>query len=451
MPIRRIEHTPLPFAGKRHTPDYSRLAALYLGQGRDLADISLQKGAIAQRGLEQLGKLFSGYVAQGREEEATKAAGARRDRERREDKEFSAEQNRLERQERENREFAERAIRDKERAEDAKIRKAEKDEAAVAKAIDEAPRGIVDMTGNRALYQAAQQFPAQAARFVKQDGVDVLPMTGAEKQAHEREKAMAEDRKADNARVERQIAETARHNRALEATATTKAAAPDFYIRDGQVLPLKPTEVVAGDIPYSASAMQGRGGESADARSQRTAAALNSIDMLKGLAPKRSPGPLGMLEGAGDLVAGYAGYNTNARQYSALLQPTAMQMAVAIQGAAGLSNAERETMVGMLGNIATMDYETQMALLEKASELVRGGADVQQVKVLDPKTQKEVVRWAPMRSRMPGGVSVNPAAVANPSAGLPGAPITVMAPDGKPYTFKSQAEADAFKKAAGIK
>lgn len=204
-----------------------------------------------------------------------------------------------------------------------------------------------------------------------------------------------------------------------------------FVIRNGQVVPITAGQAQPGDIPYSAEAMQGMGGESADARAMRTAAALNSIDTLKELAPKRVEGPVGMLQGAYESGKGALGYNTQVKQYNALLGPTAMQMAVAIQGAAGLSNAEREVMKGMLGNIATMDYTSQMALLERASQLVRGGADVDLVDLKDPKTGEVRQQWAPRRSRMPGSVTLNSPQVETPSRGP--SVGTVLQRGGKSY------------------
>ena len=196
------------------------------------------------------------------------------------------------------------------------------------------------------------------------------------------------------------------------------AAQPDqsFVIRGGVVTPIAKGTAQPGDVPYSADAMQGMGGEASDTRSMRVAAALNSIEKLKTLAPNRAPGLPGMIQGAGAKVAGLAGYNTGARQFDALLQPTAMQMAVAIQGAAGLSNSEREAMAKMLGNIATMDYESQMALLENASEMIRGGADVEYRKEEDPKTGIMVDRWVPKQRSRPLSVAPlgAPAASENP-------------------------------------
>lgn len=219
MPIRRIEHVPLPFAGKRFTPDTSRLARLYLDTGNALSAIDLRKGEISQRGMEQLANLFSGFAQTTRATEAAKVASATRQREREEDKAFTAEEQRRDRQERENREFAQEAIRQKEREEAATTRASERAEAAVSDAIDKAPRGIA----SPALLQAAKQFPNQAARFVVQDGVAVLPMTGAEKQAYDREKAAEASRKADDNRLQQRFEELKRHNQATEAAAAAAA------------------------------------------------------------------------------------------------------------------------------------------------------------------------------------------------------------------------------------
>ena len=81
----------------------------------------------------------------------------------------------------------------------------------------------------------------------------------------------------------------------------------------------------------------------------------------------------------GEVAKGYAGYSTKTRQYQALIQPAAMQMAVAVQGAANLSDNERQAMATMLGSINTMDYESQIALLDQAVELLQNGFEVEKV------------------------------------------------------------------------
>ena len=127
------------------------------------------------------------------------------------------------------------------------------------------------------------------------------------------------------------------------------------------------------------TASSGLGAAPIQLRNQRTAAALNGVERLKKLAPVREPGPLGIAQGIGEVAKGYAGYSTKTRQFQALIQPTAMQMAVAVQGAANLSDTERKVMAEMLGSINTMDYESQMALLDSAVELLKNSADVEKV------------------------------------------------------------------------
>lgn len=98
MPISRIGYVDQPYAGKRHTPDTSRLTALYTRMGEALAETALRKGEITERGLQTLGQLFSRYQGTQREEKAAIAAETRRQRERQEDRDFTAEQQRLERE-----------------------------------------------------------------------------------------------------------------------------------------------------------------------------------------------------------------------------------------------------------------------------------------------------------------------------------------------------------------
>jgi hypothetical protein len=174
-------------------------------------------------------------------------------------------------------------------------------------------------------------------------------------------------------------------------------------------------EYQPGDSRVTASS--GMAAAQIGTRNNRAAAALNSIEKLKELAPVRTPGPKGIAEGAGETVKGYLGYNTKARQYSALLGPTAMQMAVAIQGAANLSDTERETMKGMLGSIAGMDYESQLALLDNAAQLISNAADVQAVDVPDPKTGRVRRQWA-ATGKVQQGETANVAPRAGGEAGV---------------------------------
>lgn len=422
MAIAPMTYIDQPYAGRRYTPDSSRLAALYQQGGAQLANLALQRGQNSARLFDRLGALFSGYQDVEQQKKATAAATALRKQEKAEERSFSVEQQRLEREERAAERKADKDARQKEIDGAAAIRKAEKDEAALTGTVEATRPGVV----HPALFEQVKRLsPALAARFQVQDGVPVLMQTPAQLRQAEVDKATAadraaaaEDRKADNIRADKQLAAT--------IAAGQQRQKPDqkFVIRNGAVVPILEGQAQPGDVPYSADAMQGVGGDASDARAQRTAAALNSIDVLKELAPKRLDGPVGMVQGAMESAKGAIGYNTGVKQYNALLGPTAMQMAVAIQGAAGLSNAEREVTKGMLGSISTMDYQSQMALLERASELVRNGADVALVDVVDPKTKQPKKMWRPMRSRMPGSVQLGDGTIpgVTPSAAPPSDP-----------------------------
>lgn len=219
MPTRRIEAVALPYAGKRYTPDTSRLALLYAQLGRDLADNSMAKGQISQRGFEQLGSMFSGFAQTNRATAAAKTAASARVAERADERAFTKTENDAERAARIAERQTDATTRANERKTEAEARKLEKDEASVSDAIDKAPRGIA----NPVLVHAAAQFPNQAARFVVQDGVAVLPMTGPERQAYDREKGAAADRKADNDRLQLQFEELKRENLAKDAARTAAA------------------------------------------------------------------------------------------------------------------------------------------------------------------------------------------------------------------------------------
>ena len=68
-------------------------------------------------------------------------------------------------------------------------------------------------------------------------------------------------------------------------------------------------------------------------------------------------------------------------------------MAAAIQWAANLSDNERNAIAEMLGSINTMDYESQMALLDSAIETLSNSGDVEQnANGIWQPTQKAVAR-----------------------------------------------------------
>ena len=227
--------------------------------------------------------------------------------------------------------------------------------------IEKSPtqRELFGKEADRTLNQARENRALLSAQQVEADRI------ADNKRADKAAEALASDREADNRRL---IAESAR------------AAGRDveWVTRNGEVVQILKGAAQPGDVPYSAASM-GMGAASIQTRNARAAAALNGIEKLITLAPKRTLGPLGIAEGAIEVGKGMVGYNTNVRQYQRLIQPVAMQMAVSIQGAANLSNNEREAMAKLLGSIGSMDYESQMALLENAKDLVKSGHDVTQV------------------------------------------------------------------------
>lgn len=191
------------------------------------------------------------------------------------------------------------------------------------------------------------------------------------------------DREADNTRADAAAMALQRDREADNRRADATAAAgrsndTEWVTRDGEAVQIPKGTAQRGDVPYRPESGGGLGAANIQTRNARAAAALNGIEKLITLAPKRTPGPLGIAEGAIEVGKGVIGYSTKVRQYQALIQPVAMQMAVAIQGAANLSNTEREAMAKMLGSIGSMDYESQMALLENAKDLIKSGHDVAQ-------------------------------------------------------------------------
>lgn len=420
MAIPKVDYVEKPFYQPRYTPDTTRLQAIYARGGSELTDLAGQRALTQERTLQRLAQIVAGgFVAHREGRQRNEAIAIRK---------AEQEADRLERQ-------AERDARAAERKAAEAERTTERAHTAATRAVERAAPG----PQSAALFAMAKRFPDLAAQFRVQAPLDARAVAGTpalepsggeypvleasheqalaagDRQFRKEQAAVAEaarvrdDARADASerRQDRYQTESLKIQRQTAANAAARADDDQkFVIRDGKVIPIKKGEAQPGDVPYSADAMQGMGGEASDVRSQRAASALNAIDKLQSLAPKRLPGAPGMVQGAADIVKGYAGYQTNARQYQALLGPTAMLLAVAVQGAAGLSNSEREAMKAMLGNIATMDYETQMALLQNARDMISGGADVARAKVKDAATGQLVEKWLPKRSRMPGAVQV---------------------------------------------
>lgn len=164
MPVRPVEYIDQPYAGRRHTPDASRLAALYERGGSQLADIALQRGQNSARLFDRLGALYSGYQEHRQQQQQAATALALRKQEKADERAFESEQKRLERVERAD----ERKIvrEDSKRAED---------RGAARYMVDNTKAGPVDGT----LAELALRFPETAARFTRQTTLPARVTPGA--------------------------------------------------------------------------------------------------------------------------------------------------------------------------------------------------------------------------------------------------------------------------------
>ena len=108
-------YVPLPYAGRRYTPDTSRLQSIYGRSGEALARLSLQRGATTADTLARLGSILSATSGGYREDAAQRAALALRETEQKAAREFAAEQKRLERDERAAERTTDREVRSAER------------------------------------------------------------------------------------------------------------------------------------------------------------------------------------------------------------------------------------------------------------------------------------------------------------------------------------------------
>lgn len=279
------------------------------------------------------------------------------------------------------------------------------DPLAMEWAFSEAERDGYDVSQLRQGYQTQPDaFPAIAEQLIGHS-------PAAQRQIAEeaaRTRASQQDARAnmetmeriastnrDDRRQQEALEEQRQHNRAMEGKEKTPSYSWALDPKTGEEVFASAEEIRANGYQRAPSAASGMGAASIQLRNKRAAAALNSVETLKELAPERLPGPLGIAQGVVDVAKGYAGFHSNARQYQALVQPTAMQMAAAIQGAANLSDNERKAMADMLGSIHTMDYESQMALLDRARDLLKSGADVENVEGYWIPVERGAIKVAP--------------------------------------------------------
>lgn len=157
--IRRIEHVDLPYAGRRVVPNRAALAALYVRQGENLADISLRKGENNARLFDRLGQLYTGYTEGVQQRKATEAAMATRAKERAEDRAETQKDRDLRLEEQRE---ARRLAREREEREAARIMVNDLEPGPVSPVIAE----------------VARRFPETAARFSAQQTLPATAMPG---------------------------------------------------------------------------------------------------------------------------------------------------------------------------------------------------------------------------------------------------------------------------------
>lgn len=158
--IKRIEHVDLPYAGRRVVPNRAALAALYVRQGENLADISLRKGENNARLFDRLGQLYTGYTDNVQQRKAAETAMALRARERDEDrgeKEKDRQERAAERKE------AARLTREREEREAARIMVNDMEPGPVSPVVAE----------------VARRFPETAARFSSRQTLPAAVTPGA--------------------------------------------------------------------------------------------------------------------------------------------------------------------------------------------------------------------------------------------------------------------------------
>lgn len=290
------------------------------------------------------------------------------------------------------------------------LKRANFDPLAVEWALSEAERDGHDVTQLRQLYEhQPDALPTLADQIIGMSPAAQKALADdadrtAREQREQREAMEAMERIAATNRDDRRQAEALeeqrRHNRAIEGRGGTAGYiwATDPRTGESRRMTDEEARAIGATQPQGSG---GLGGASVQLRNSRAAAALNGIERLKKLAPERMEGPIGIAQGLWEVLKGYAGFNTEARQYQALTQPTAMQMAAAIQGAANLSDNERKAMAEMLGSIHTMDYQSQIALLDSAADLISSGTDVEKVGDNWIPVQRGAIRVNP-NGRLPG-------------------------------------------------
>lgn len=380
MPIRRVEYVDQPYAGRRHTPDTTRLTALYTRMGEALADAALRRGEITQRGLQSLGQLFSGYRQTKREESALATAEARRERERKEDRDYAAEQQRLEREARQ----AERDEAERIRAEERAYRRG----ADVAAEVGFGPMSeqqLEDVMAGPAAGRVRYEFGPGTAEGPTLDPTREQRDMDTIRQQIERFGGMV----GPNGQIV-MPPKPEREPNPTEATLALRAAQGDtaasqalrlmqqgsgtaarvWVLRNGTPLRVAEAEIQPGDEPYRAPT-DVRSSALDRQRIARVDAAKGFLERLNTLREKINT-KIGPAAGATGLMRrGVAniGWDPDVAEYERIKAAGGRALAIAIMGAQNLSDADAKSWSDMLPG-ATVDAVTAKRLTDQIGTML---------------------------------------------------------------------------------
>ena len=250
------------------------------------------------------------------------------------------------------------------------------------------------------------------------------------------------DRIADNRRQADTAAETARHNRAIEASGAGAAERSGYFtmtpVYDAQGRPVGAVRLNArtGEIttvqPGEMGGVTARPPGTLGQQTIANEASLDSLARLKEMFDQGAKNDIGPAEGRarslGQKVPGGMLVTERFANFEAATRAFQNAMIKAITGAQ-MSEPEAKRIMGQIPN--TNDNPTVWQA--KYTQSVKNMEDLER------------------RTRTDRGVQSAPAGRGPGPVGGASGQIVVTAPDGSKHPFASQAEADAFKKLAGIK
>jgi len=259
--------------------------------------------------------------------------------------------------------------------------------------------------------------------------------------------AITPEQQATNARADAAAVETARHNHATEAAAARSAAnagsnrAPFWVNRGGKMIRVSEAQYREGDLPAS-TREQGRSVTSGDAGDLADFdTSLDDLKVLRSTIAPRDPKTGALIEAGAtgttakigawlpNAVTDATGIGTVAKQKQAVIDRVKQVIGKTLEG-------------GVLRKEDEAKYEKILPTIADTVAVVEAKLDG-----LDAAITKRRQRRIDALTDANYDTSKF---TARPPRAATGGKITVKAPDGSSHDFATQAEADAFKKLAGI-